>query len=119
MGLTLDQVLPQGSILGPILFLLFVNDMPNVTNSATLAMFAGDSKCYRIINNDAEFSKLQQDLFSLTTWSLSNELYFQPSKFSNLRISGKRVSPYRSYSITGINVEVVSTEKRFGSGYRK
>ena len=109
----------QGSLLGPILFLLFVNDMPNVINSATLAMFADDSKCYRIINNDADFSKLQQDLFSLTTWSFSNELYFQPSKCSNLRITRKRISPYRSYSLNGINVEVVSTEKRFGSGYRK
>ena len=34
---------PEGSLLGPILFLLFVNDMPNVINSATLAMFADDS----------------------------------------------------------------------------
>jgi len=50
--------------------------MPNVINSATLAMFADDSKCYRIINNDADFSNLQQDLLSLTTWSLSSELYF-------------------------------------------
>ena len=50
---------PQGSLLGSILFLLFVNDMPNVINSATLAMFADDSRCYRIINNDADFSKLQ------------------------------------------------------------
>ena len=82
--------------------------MPNVINSATLAMFADDSKCYRIINNDADFSKLQQDLVSLTTWSLSNEWYFQPTKCSNLRISRKRINPYRSYSI---DVEVVSTEK--------
>ena len=88
--------------------------MPNVINSATLAMFADDSKCYRITNNDADFSKLQQDLFSLTTWSLSNELYFQPSKCSILRISRKRISPYRSYSINGINVEVASTEKYLG-----
>ena len=57
-----------------------MNDMPNVINSATLAIFADDSKCYRIINNDGDFSNLQQDLFSLTTWSLSNELYFQPTK---------------------------------------
>ena len=88
--------------------------MPNVINSATLAMFADDSKCYRIINNDADFSKLQQDLVSLTTWSLSNELYFQPTKCSNLRISRKRISLYRSYSINGIDVEVVSTEKDLG-----
>ena len=105
---------PQGSILGPILFLLFVNNMPNVINSATLAMFADDSKCYTIINNDADFSKLQQDLFSLTTWSFSNELYFQPTKCSNLHISRKRISPYRSYSISGIDVEVASTEKDLG-----
>ena len=58
---------PQGSLLRPILFLLFVNDMPNVINSGTLAIFAGDSKCYGIINDDADFSKLQQDLVSLTT----------------------------------------------------
>ncbi len=37
---------PQESQLGPILFLLFVNDMPDVVTSATLAMFADDSKCY-------------------------------------------------------------------------
>ena len=105
---------PQGSILGPILFLLYVNDMPNVINGGTLAMFADDSKCYRIINNNPDFSKLQQDLFSLTTWSLSNELYFQPTKCSSLRMSRKRISPYHSYSINGIDVEVVSTEKDLG-----
>ena len=86
--------------------------MPNVINSVTLAMFADDSKCFRIINNNADFSKLQQDLVSLTTWS--NELYFQPTKCSNLRVSRKRISPYRSYSINGIDVEVVSTEKDLG-----
>ena len=105
---------PQESLQGPILFLLFVNDMPNVINSATLAMFADDSKRYRIINHDADFAKLQLDLVSLTTWSLSNELYFQPTKCSNLRISRKRISSYRSYSINGIDVEVVSTEKDLG-----
>ena len=90
--------------------------MPNVIifNSATLAMFSDDSKCYRIINNETDFSKLLQDLVSLTTWSLSNELYFQPTKCSNLRISRKRISSYRSYSINGIDVEVVSTEKDLG-----
>ena len=48
---------------------------------------------------------------SLITCSLSNELFFQPTKCSNLRMSGKRIRPYPSYSINGIDVEVVSTEK--------
>lgn len=88
--------------------------MPNVLSSATLAMFADDSKCFRIINDDAVFSELQQDLVSLTTWSLSNELYFQPTKCSNLRIPRGRTSPYGSYSINGIDVEFVSAEKDLG-----
>ena len=38
---------PQGSLLGPILCLIYVNDMPTVTTGSTLAMFADDSKCYK------------------------------------------------------------------------
>ena len=60
------------------------------------------------------FLKLQQDLVSLTTCSLSNELYFQPTKRSNLRISRNRISPYRSYSINVIDVDIVSTENDLG-----
>ena len=60
------------------------------------------------------FLKLQQDLVSLTTWSLSNELFFQPTKRSNLRISRNRISPYRSYSTNVIDVEIVSTENDLG-----
>ena len=41
-------------------------------------------------------------------------MYFQPTKCSNLRISRKCISPYRSYGINGIDAEVVSTEKDLG-----
>ena len=49
---------PQGSILGPILFLLFANDLPNVVSSARIAMFADDSKCYKIIEQESDFVNL-------------------------------------------------------------
>ena len=87
---------PQGSQLGLILFLLFVNDMPNVVTSATLAMFADNSKCYKVTNHYPDYLHLQQDLDALSNWSLRNELFFQPTKCSNLRISRKRLSPPRS-----------------------
>ena len=68
---------PQGSQLGPTLFLLFVNDMPNVVTSATLmAMFVDDSKCYKVTNHHSDYLQLQQDLDPLSNWSLRNELFF-------------------------------------------
>ena len=105
---------PQGSQLGPILFLLFVNDMPNVVTSATMAMFADDSKCYKVTNHHSAYLHLQQDLDALSNWSVRNELFFQPTNCSNLRISREHLSPPRSYVLNGINVEVVTAEKDLG-----
>jgi len=53
---------PQGSILRPILFLLFVNDMPNAVSNARIAMFPDDSKCYKIIEQESDFVQLQHSL---------------------------------------------------------
>ena len=105
---------PQGSLLGPILFLLFVNDMPRVVENASLAMFADDSKCHKVIYQESDFVNLQRDLDALSTWSVSNELFFQPTKCVNLRISRKRNSPSRNYSLNGISLEVVKAEKDLG-----
>ena len=76
--------------------------MPNVVSSATLAMFADDSKCYKVINHHTDFSKQQQDLAALSNWSLISELYLQPAKCRNLRISRKRLCAARTYSLNGI-----------------
>ena len=105
---------PQGSLLGPILF-LFINDMPRVVENASLAMFADDSKCYKVINLESDFVNLQRDLDALSTLVyFSNELFFQPSKCVNLRISRKRISPPRTYSLNGIRLKVVKAEKDLG-----
>ena len=52
----------RGPFAGPILFLIYVNDMPNVTTGSTLAMFADDSKCYKSIESIADFDIIQADL---------------------------------------------------------
>ena len=66
---------------------------------ATLAM---------LTNNHSDYLHLRQDLDALSNWSLRNELFFQPTKCSNLRISRKRLSPPYSYVLNGVNVEVVT-----------
>ena len=58
---------PQGSVLGPILFIIFVNDMPDVVNSMLL-MFADNTKLYRTIISVHDNDALQQDIDNISTW---------------------------------------------------
>ena len=67
--------------------------MPNVTTGSTLAMFPDDSKCYKCIESIGDFDITQGDLDNLLYWSLANEMNFQPSKYENLEVSRKRISP--------------------------
>lgn len=54
-------------VLGPILFLLFINDLPDVVSSQA-RLFADDSLLYRVINNPSDQVRLQEDLKSLEIW---------------------------------------------------
>ena len=68
---------PQGSILGPALFVLFINDMPNVlSHSSTLALFADDAKCFRAIRSYTDCALLQDDIDKLVDWSNNWKLDF-------------------------------------------
>ena len=55
---------PQGTVLGPILFLLFINDLPSLVSSS-VKLFADDSVLYRDIESSADHDKLQEDLLQL------------------------------------------------------
>ena len=67
---------PQGSVLGPILFILYINDMPSSVKTS-IALFADDAKLYSPCYN---FNLLQADLDSLSLWSRKWQLTFNPCK---------------------------------------
>jgi len=76
---------PQGSVLGLLLFLLFVNDMPSVIKSHIL-MFADDTKIWRTIKDETVSIQLQQDLHDMESWCQEWPLKLNPSKCKVMHI---------------------------------
>jgi len=70
---------PQGSVLGPILFLSFINDLPD-TVTGLVKIFADDSKIYFSVINEQQHHNLQDDLDRLCDWSRKWKLCFNASK---------------------------------------
>ena len=105
---------PQGSVLGPILFILYVNDLPDSVSFSNIAMFADDTKCFKSIKTTCDASRFQQDLDSLSVWASINELMFQPAKCENLRITRKRCSPQRSYTLNEVTLKLVTIARDLG-----
>ena len=90
---------PQGTILGPILSLIYVNDIPNVVNSA-VKLFADDTKIYRELGHDSGTSVLQSDLDSLEEWTRNWQVKFNPEKCEVMRISYKQDKSNHQYYLS-------------------
>jgi hypothetical protein len=101
---------PQGSILGPVLFLLFVNDIPDMVSS-TAKMFADDTKVYNTIMTKTYCDFLQHDLNALSAWSKLWLLEFNAAKCVVLRI---RAALNYQYSLNGVFLQEVAIQKDLG-----
>ncbi len=61
---------PQGSILGPLLFTVYVNDIPETVHYSHCYLFADDAKLLKVINSTTDHNELQEDLLAISTWCL-------------------------------------------------
>ena len=89
---------PQGSVLGPLLFILYVNDITDGVQSS-LEMFADDSKLYRIIQNPCDTDTLQHDLNYISNWSKLWLLNFNTTKCSVMHLGRHDRATYTLFNL--------------------
>ena len=72
---------PQGTVLGPLLFLIFLNDLSDCINHCDLSCFADDTRIYKSISFSHDAILLQEDLLNLADWSTVNNMKLHDDKF--------------------------------------
>ena len=75
---------PQGTVLGPILFIMYLNDLENVLTEARSSSFADDTRMSQAISCVADTESLQTDLNSVIQWSIQNNMLVHEDKFELL-----------------------------------
>ena len=91
---------PQGTVMGPLLFPAYKNDLPEATSSSA-RLFADDCLLFRRIRKIQDAVDLQNDLLSLEEWERKWQMCFHPEKCTVIRVPGKRQFHQTSYTLHG------------------
>ena len=108
--------MPQGSVLGPLLFLIYINDVTTVVNHCTITLFADDT-CLFIEVDDRQntVSHIEQDLKNIDNWACKWLVAFAPEKTKSLTVSNKHdVHLNSSINFQGHKIEEVRSHTYLG-----
>ena len=110
---------PQGSVLGPVLFLVYINDIDEAVDTAItyISKFADDSKVARVVDSEIDHVNLQNDINSLVAWSERWQMSFNATKCKVIHFG--RNNPRHKYFMggyapAGTILESVQQEKDLG-----
>jgi len=105
---------PQGSVLGPLFFNMFVDDIPSIYDYSQCLLFADDLKLFRMVRGPDDAQLLQEDLDKLSTWSSSWKLTLNPSKCKVLTLTLKKQPVLHTYELAQTQLERVTNHKDLG-----
>jgi hypothetical protein len=103
---TVRSGVPQGSVLGPVLFVAFINDLPEVVSSVC-SMYADDTKVYNTVKDASNKMQLQNDLDSLVDWADAWQLRFNADKCKVLHLGKNNEQQAYSMRRHGCNERVM------------
>jgi hypothetical protein len=103
---------PQGSVLGPLLFLIFINDIVQVINHCGIKIFADDTKIYFKVKYDADHDKFAYDVRKIFGWAHKNRLNVAMQKCHILHIGAR--NPCRPLYVDGIMLDETCSTKDLG-----
>ena len=104
--------IPQGSVLGPLLFVIFINDLPDQVKS-DMFLFADDTKIFRRISTKQDEVILQEDINEMVKWADQWQLEFHPDKCVKMSINNKELEN-RTYNMDDVILRNVKQEKDIG-----
>ena len=109
---------PQGSILGPLLFILYINDIASVSNIFKINLFADDTSLFHTHDNfESLIKETNQELTRISTWLTTNKLVLNISKTNYIIFTSKGKSYNKNVSnikIDGNNIQQVNKTKFLG-----
>lgn len=113
---SVDSGVPQGTVLGPIMFLIFINDLPNLLSADTkVRLFADDCLVYRQIRNQEDHTFLQMDLDLLHRWSHTWGMRFNARKCEIMTIARAKSTLPHFYNLGGEILSNVENIKYLGT----
>jgi hypothetical protein len=106
---------PQGTVLGPLLFLIYINDISDgISAGTTVRLFADDCVVYRPILAPSDRRSLQGDISVLHNWSTQWQMHFNPKKCTVMHLNSKgNADPY-PYYMADSKLDSVKNHKYLG-----
>lgn len=112
--LDIPSGIPQGSHIGPLLFIIYINDIEKIVQNSNFLLYADDAKFFRIVEGYDDCLRLQSDIERLTEYCSSNQLFLNLDKCSVISYTRKTNPINFDYTINNSSLARVTSIRDLG-----